>query len=187
MVGGLIEKGYMPRLETTIGASMPDNFGASRTAINSNGSWMIGQYTGYDGIDVGIAPTPVGPIGERRSMFNGLADSIWVGTDNLEGSKRWVEYLGSEACQSVVGDKGVVFPAILEATDNAVEAYAERDIDVSAFTEQVTDKTTFLFPITDHAASIEGIMKPAIDSVLTGQSDAASLTGANDRVNNLFK
>ncbi len=184
---GLIDKGYMPRLETTIGASMADNFGAGRAAINSNGSWMIGQYTGYDGVDVGIAPTPVGPEGARSSMFNGLADSIWKGTDNLAGSKKWVEYLGSAACQDVVGDKGVVFPAILSSTDNAVEAYAERGIDVSAFTEQVAEKTTFLFPITANAAQIEGIMKPAMDAVLTGQSDVDSLTGANDRVNALFK
>ena len=184
---GLIDKGYMPRLETTIGASMPDNFGASRAAINANGSWMIGQYTGYDGVDVGIAPTPVGPEGARASMFNGLADSIWVGTDNLEGSKRWVEYLGSTACQDAVGDTGVVFPAILSSTDNAVAAYAEKGIDVSAFTDQVTDKTTFLFPITANAAAIDGIMKPAIDSVLTGQQDVGSLTQANDRVNALFE
>lgn len=184
---GLIDKGYMPRLETTIGASMPDNFGAGRAAINANGSWMIGQYTGYDGVNVAIAPTPVGPEGARSSMFNGLGDSIWVGTDNLEGSKRWVEYLGSTACQDVVGDKGVVFPAILSSTDNAVEAYRERGINVDAFTEQVTDKTTFLFPITEDAATIEGIMKPAIDAVLTGQADVDSLTQANDRVNALFK
>lgn len=184
---GLIDKGYMPRLETTIGASMPDNFGAGRAAINTTGSWMIGQYAGYEGVDVGIAPTPVGPEGKRSSMFNGLADSIWVGTDNLAGSKRWVEYLGSTACQDVVGDKGVVFPAILSATDNAVEAYRKRGINVDAFTDQVAEKTTFLFPMTDSAATINGIMQPAMDAVLTGQADVGSLTAANDRVNALFE
>jgi multiple sugar transport system substrate-binding protein len=184
---GLVDKGYMPRLETTIGASMPDNFGAGRAAINANGSWMIGQYTGYEGVDVGIAPTPVGPEGQRASMFNGLADSIWVGTDDLEGSQRWVEYLGSTACQDVVGDQGVVFPAILSSADRAVDAYAERGIDVSPFTDHIADGTTFLFPITSGAAQVEGIMKPAMDSVLTGQADVGSLTGANERVNALFE
>ncbi|WP_460797874.1 ABC transporter substrate-binding protein [Microbacterium sp. GXF0217] len=184
---GLIEKGYMPRLETTIGASMPDNFGAGRAAINSHGSWMIGQYASYDGIDLGIAPTPIGPEGERASMFNGLADSIWVGTDNLAGSKKWVEYLGSPACQDVIGDQGVVFPAILSSADRAVAAYEKRGLDVSAFTEHVTDGTTFLFPITANAAQIDGIMKPAMDSILTGQADAGSLTTANDQVNKLFE
>ncbi|MDF2558626.1 MAG: sugar transporter substrate-binding protein [Microbacterium sp.] len=183
---GLIEKGYMPRLATTVGASMPDNFGAGRTAINAHGSWMIGQYAGYDGIDLGIAPTPIGPEGRRASMFNGLADSIWVGTDDLEGSKRWVEYLGSRACQDVVGDQGVVFPAILSSAERAVAAYEERGIDVSPFTDQVADQTTFLFPITANAAQVDSIMHPAMDSVLTGDADPSSLTGANDRVNALF-
>ncbi|MGK9222235.1 MULTISPECIES: ABC transporter substrate-binding protein [unclassified Microbacterium] len=184
---GLIDKGYMPRLETTVGASMPDNFGAGRAAINANGSWMIGQYAGYDGIDLGIAPTPIGPEGHRASMFNGLADSIWVGTDDLEGSRKWVEYLGSPACQDVVGAQGVVFPAILSSTEKAVAAFEERGIDVSAFTDHVSEGTTFLFPITSGAAQVEGIMKPAMDAVLTGQADVSSLTQANERVNALFE
>ncbi|UYO97125.1 sugar ABC transporter substrate-binding protein [Microbacterium sp. M28] len=184
---GLIDKGYMPRLETTIGASMSDNFGAGRTAINANGSWTLGQYASYDGIDLGIAPTPIGPEGERSSMFNGLADSIWVGTDNLEGSQKWVEYLGSAACQDVVGDKGVVFPAILSSAERAVAAFEERGLDVSPFTDHVTDGTTFLFPITANAAQVDGIMHPAMDAVLTGQTDVSSLTSANEQVNRLFE
>ena len=35
------------------------------------------------GVDVGVAPTPIGPSGKRASMYNGLADSVWVGTDRL--------------------------------------------------------------------------------------------------------
>ena len=62
---GLADKGYMPKLETTVGASVADAFGAGKAAINTNGSWMIGQYTGYKGIQTGIAPTPKGPDGKR--------------------------------------------------------------------------------------------------------------------------
>ena len=109
---GLIDKGYMPPLEQTVGASMNDNFGAGKSAINANGSWMIGSYTGYEGLELGIAPTPVGPSGKRASMFNGLADSIFAGTDNKEAAGKWVAFLGSEECQKIVGQAGVVFPAI---------------------------------------------------------------------------
>ena len=108
---GLADKGYMPKLETTVGASMADTFAAGKSAINAHGSWMIGQYTGYKGIEVGIAPTPVGPEGKRASMFNGLADSIWAGTKKKDASIKWVEYLASSACQDVVASKAVVFPA----------------------------------------------------------------------------
>ena len=34
----------------------------------------------------------------------------------------------------------------------------------------MNDKTTFLFPITDHASQITGIMTPAMDDVLTGKA-----------------
>ncbi|WP_156761080.1 ABC transporter substrate-binding protein [Microbacterium karelineae] len=183
----LVEKGYMPPLETTVGASAADNFGAAKTAINSHGSWMIGQYAGYDGIDLGIAPTPIGPSGERASMFNGLADSIWAGTENPEGSLAWVEYLASAACQDVVAEHAVVFPAISSSSELAAEAFAEKGVDVSAFTTHVEEGTTFLFPIAENAAKVVGIMKPASDAVLTGGAPASSFTDANDQVNALFE
>lgn len=183
----LVEKGYMPRLETTVGANAPDNFGAGKAAINSNGSWMIGQYTGYKGIDVGIAPTPEGPNGDRASMFNGLADSIWAGTKKKDAAIKWVEYLGSPACQDVVASKAVVFPAVKTSSEKAAEAFKAKDVDVSAFTQHVEDKTTFMLPITDNAAKVAGIMKPAVDAVIAGKAPASSLTQANEQVNALFK
>jgi multiple sugar transport system substrate-binding protein len=50
----------------------------------------------------------------------------------------------------------------------------------------VKEKTTFLFPITDHASQIEGIMHPAMDDVLSGKAPVTSLTDANNQVNQLF-
>jgi multiple sugar transport system substrate-binding protein len=137
-------------------------------------------------VTVGIAPTPVGPSGARASMFNGLADSIWSGSKNQAAAWKWVKYLASPECQDTVGKAGVVFPAIPSGTEAAKAAFAAKGIDVSAFTTQVDDKTTFLFPITDHAAAIQQIMKPAMDNVLNGSADVSSLTEANDQVNALF-
>ncbi len=89
---------------------------------------MIGQYTGYKGIDVGIAPpTPQGPPeGKRASMFNGLADSVWAGTKKKDAAIKWVEYLGSAACQDVVASKAVVFPAITTSSEKAADASRPR-------------------------------------------------------------
>ncbi|GAA5193514.1 MULTISPECIES: ABC transporter substrate-binding protein [Arthrobacter] len=182
----LAQKGYMPKLETTVGANAPDAFGAGKAAINANGDWMIGQYSGYKGIDLGIAPTPKGVDGKNASMFNGLADSIWAGTKKKDASIKWVEYLGSSACQDVVASKAVVFPAIKTSTDKAAAAFTAKGIDVSAFTQHVKDKSTFLLPITDNAAKVSGIMKPAMDAVIAGKAPASSLTAANDQVNALF-
>ncbi|MFC9350242.1 ABC transporter substrate-binding protein [Arthrobacter sp. NPDC057013] len=183
----LAEKGYMPKLETTVGANVADNFGAGKAAINSSGSWMIGQYSGYKGIDLGIAPTPKGPDGKNASMFNGLADSVWAGTKKKDAAIKWVEYLGSAACQDVVASKAVVFPAIKTSSDKAAAAFKAKGVDVSAFTQHVKNKTTFMLPITDNAAKIAGILKPAMDGVVAGKTPASTLTSANEQVNSLFK
>jgi len=182
----LIDKGYMPPLKATVGASMNDTFGAGKSALNINGSWMIGTYTGYKGIDAGIAPTPAGPSGQRASMFNGLADSVWAGTKNPEGAVKWVKFLGSKECQDIVAKAGVVFPAVASSAAITTKVYADRGIDVTPFTDQVKDRTTFLFPITEHAADITALMQPAMDAVLSRTADASSLTEANDQVNDLF-
>lgn len=181
----LIEKGYMPPLETTVGASMNDNFGAGTYAMNVNGSWMINSYYGYEGITVGLAPTPIGPEG-RASMFNGLADSIWAGTKHPDEAAKWVEFLGSADCQDLVGEAGIVFPAIPSSAELAKASFAERGIDVSAFMIHVEEGSTFLFPITDYAADINAIMQPAMDAALGGTADVSSLTDANEQVNALF-
>ena len=57
---------------------------------------------------------------------------------------------------------------------------------MSAFTVHVEEKTTFLFPITDYASQINGIMQPAMDAVATGKAEPSSLTEANNQVNALF-
>ena len=184
---GLVDKGYMPKLETTVGASMSDVFGAGKAAINVNGSWMIGQYTSYKGIKAGIAPTPKGPNGKRASMFNGLADSIWAGTKNPAASVKWVEYLASTDCQDVVASKGVVFPAVKSSSEKAAAAFEAKGVNVNAFTTHVKDGTTFLFTITENATKVDGLMAPAMDAVLSGKKDASSLTEINEKVNALFK
>lgn len=183
----LIKKGYMPSVPAVTGSDSSQTFGAGKYAMITNGSWMINSFFGLKGINVGIAPTPIGPDGKRSSMFNGLADSIWSGSKNKDAAAKWVEYLASPACEDVVGAKGVVFPAIPSAVQKAKAAFAARGIDVTPFTQQVANKTTFLFPITDNAAKVTSIIQPAVDAVFEGKAPASSLTDANNRVNALFK
>jgi len=86
-----------------------------------------------------------------------------------------------------VGASGVVFPAIPSGTDAAGTAFGAKNIDVnSSFLVHIKDGTTFLFPITDHASQVTGIIQPAVDAVFTGKAKADSLTAANTQVNALF-
>ena len=119
-------------------------------------------------------------------MYNGLADSVWAGSKNQASAIKWVEFLGSAACQDIVGKAGAVFPAIPSGTDLAQAAFQAKGVDVTNFLVHVKDGTTFLFPITDHASQVTNIMQPAVDAVMTGKAAPDSLTAANDQVNQLF-
>ena len=185
-MASLIVKGYMPSIAATTGQNSSDLYGAGKYAMIPSGDWVLGQMISYKGVKTGLAPTPVGPSGKRSSMYNGLADSIWVGSKNKPAAAKWVEFLGSADCQDIVASKAIVFPAVKTSTEKAIAAFKAKGVDVSPFTNHVKDKTTFLFPITDHASQIEGIMTPAMDAVFSGKAQPSSLTDANKEVNGLF-
>jgi multiple sugar transport system substrate-binding protein len=96
--------------------------------------------------------------------------------------------MSTAECQNIIGQSGVVFPARPEATQLAVDYNKkERNLDVSPFTDQVRDKTTFLFPVTSNAADIKALMQPRLDGIYIGSSPVSSLNGLNDSLNELFK
>jgi len=182
-----LDKGYAPALAEVQGLGQLAMFQAGQGALALDGSWMIGSYLGSD-FEVGFARLPIGPEG-RKSMFNGLADSIWVGTDHLEESWEWVKFLGSAECQLIVGNTGVVFPATPEGVEASLGVRAEAGIDVSAFTEQALEENgTFLFPITDFGGEIATIMSETMDAIALGEAEAAdALPAANAEINELFQ
>lgn len=192
---GLVDKGYMPSYAEIGGSNStgPDKqIQSGHAAMGVAGSWMISTYakmTDAAGANMGIkiAPTPIGPSGHRASMFNGLADSITSLSKQPENAAKWVAFLAGEQCQDIIAQSGVVFPARPKATDIAV-AYNKdvRKLDVTPFTNQVKDKTTFLFPVTTNAADITALMNPAMDSLYIGTEKSSSLTGLNNQLNQLF-
>lgn len=185
----LISKGYAPPLEeATGGVNASDQYGAGNYAMTPNGDWMISTFKGYKGVDTGIAPLPVGPSGKRASMFNGLADSIWSGSQKKEAAWKWVKFLAGEQCQNIVARQAVVFPARPEATEIAKEAFKKKGVDVTPFTVHVDKKTTFPMPITDKASDITALLSPAFDRLLTFKSEPApELKKANDQINRLLR
>ena len=167
----------------------PDALFAGKTgALMFVGSWDIHWCQENCKFDIGFAPLPKGPVG-RRTMFNGLADSIWTGSKHQEEAWKWVKFLASPEAQKIVGEQGGVFPAVPEATEIAKNRMAQKGVDVSAFVEEATDpQATFLFPITDHASDIDRIMRAAFDAIYLNGADAATtLKAANQEVNALFQ
>ncbi|SCK38200.1 carbohydrate ABC transporter substrate-binding protein, CUT1 family (TC 3.A.1.1.-) [Streptomyces sp. WMMB 714] len=185
---GLAEKGFMAPLEDYSQTNFPEvQVGSGKAAMATEGSWKLSAFSGLKGVDLGIAPTPKGPTGERASMMGGLADSIPKGAKNKKGAAKWVAFLASAECQNIVGKDATVFPATPEGTEKAVATHRENGLDVTPFTRHIEDGTTFSFPVTDHAADINAIMLPAMQEVYAGDAPASSLTTTNKQVNFLFQ
>ena len=100
---------------------------------------------------------------------------IWIGSKKKEEAWKWVKYLGSADCQSVVASYGVVFPAINGMAEKAVEAQKKKGIDSSAFLA-MSKEQTFLTPIGDNASQIDEIMRTSIESVLLGKQPFTGTT-----------
>src|ERR1700740_589441 len=183
-----LRKGFIVPAKDARQAQATGLFAAQKGALALTGSWLVHWFTENCKFPIGFAPLPQGPVG-RRSVINGLADSIWVGSKHQEEAWKWVKFLASPEAQKIVASYGIVFPAIPEAAEIAKTKMAGKGVDVSAFVEEATDpKATFLFPITDHASDINRIMKAAFDAVYLNGADAAStFKAANKEVNDLFQ
>lgn len=181
------KKGYMADFETSSTGAY-NLFIAGQAAATFDGSWMIGPYTGNAKFPVAFAKLPLGP-GGRKSMINGLADSITTSSQHKEEAWQWVKFLGSAEAQDIIGSYGVVFPAIQSGVNKALDAYKTKGLRITAFTDQALTKgETFLYPVVDNGSKVSEIMTAAFDSVFTYKKSAKdAFTDANKKVLDLFK
>ncbi|GAA5198524.1 sugar ABC transporter substrate-binding protein [Rugosimonospora acidiphila] len=185
----LIAKGYSPKFDKQSTLGRPAVMDAGQGAITFAGSWEINSYLSATAKQkYAFAPLPTGPTG-RKTSINGLSDAIYAGTKHKEQAWDWVKFLGSAACQDLVAKNAVVFPAIAEATDKALAAHQAKGQDVQVFTDEAkASGGTFFLPVTDHGNEISQTVQDAIQSIVLGQSDAASgLKKANNTVNAMFQ
>lgn len=178
----LSKKGYSAPFELANKLGPAEFFAAGKTAMIADGSWMINWYAQNAKFDVGYGVLPKGPAG-RATMFNGLADSIWSGSQHKEESWKWVKFLASTSCQTIVAQHAVAFPAIQSLDHVVVDIHAKQGIDTQAFLE-MAKTTTFQPPIAIGGAEIDAIMTSTIESILLGHVNAATaLKEANVKVN----
>jgi ABC-type sugar transport system, periplasmic component len=182
---GLSAKGFMPP-SGTFTDETPAQVGSGKVAIGTNGDWASSQFFTLDGVKVGVFAAPTGPSGKRASIFNGLADSIAVSSKHQGEAWKWVQYLGSTACQDVIAAQGTVFPSIPSSTQKALATFKAKGWPVDAFYSYVQDGRTFLPPITVNSAKVGAIVTPALQAIHLGTADASSLTAVNDQINKIL-
>ena len=183
----LIDKGYMPKLSiASSGIGTLESFGAGAYATLIEGSWNMSNVAAKATVPVNVAPTPIGSSGHRASVMNGLADSIWVGTEHPEEAWKWVSYMGTTDCQDIIAEQAVVFPAISSSSEKAIPAFEDKGFDARAFSIHLEDGTGVTSPVVDRWAQVDAIMNPAMSAVLDGQADVSTLTNANKQVNEMM-
>lgn len=186
-IAGLPAKGLSDSFENSKTLGAPAMFVAGKAAMVPDGSWMITYFKQNARFATAWVPLPIGPGGTRATMFNGLADSIWSGSKVKEQAWKWVKYMGSAECQSVVASRGVVFPAIKGMAEKAIAMQKSEGIDSSAFLTMAKSKT-FLPPIGDNGAQVNQVITNAVESVLLGKADATTaMKAANAQANQLVK
>ena len=183
----LVDKGLFPPFGT-FGDSSPvqTQVQSGKAALGLAGSWMISTWANLEGVDLGIAPLPAGPIGTPMSMFNGLGDSISAQSEHKEEAARLIAFLASDEAQRLIGERAPFFPATDAGTEAAIAAYADQGLDVTPFTDRVANGETGLYPLVENSASIMSIMQPAFDQCWMRQIDGADFAAYNERVNALF-
>lgn len=183
-----LKEGFSPKYADVPTSGVESLFVSGKVASMTDGDWMTKWIVENAKFPVGIALLPKGPAG-LRTMFNGLADSIWTGSKNQEAAWEWVKYLASAESETLVGSYGVVFPAVPAGAKASVEVQKQKlGVNPQPFLDEAGMKdATFPFPITEHSSEIQAIMKTAMQAVFTGQQTAAeALPAANDKVNALF-
>ncbi len=162
-------------------------FVAGKAAIVPQGSWMITYFAANAKFPYAWVSLPKGPTGNRATMLNGLADSIWVGSKNKEEAWKWVKYLGSADCQGVVANFGVVFPAIKGLAEKAIEVQKGKGVNTASFLDMAKSKT-FLAPIAENGSQVNQVMQTAMQTILMGKAEAAAtLKDAGAQANILVK
>jgi len=177
--------GYAPNSDQ-LGSGEEGVFLAGKAAMFPMGSWDIGSVAGAT-FKLGFAELPAGPVG-RRTPVNGLSPAIYSGTKHPQEAWDWVKFITSPACATIVGDHGVVFPAIQVGIDHTVAAYKKKGLDVTAFTAIRAGKdSTYLLPMTDHITDITNMLQPVLQDIFDGKVTAKdALPKINTQINALL-
>lgn len=159
----------------------------NKAALVPDGSWRINTWASSTAQKFGFAPLPAGPAG-RKTIINGIAPSISKDTKHPEESWKWVKFLTSDKCQSIVAKEAVVFPSIKAQSQAAADAHKAKGVDVSAYWDiaQQPDSLAY-YPITFKADEINTEADLVIEQIERGTAAPSQvLPPLNDKINSIL-
>ena len=147
-------------------------FMAGKLALVPDGSWMVNHYSRQTAFEWAWMPLPTGPLGERATMINGVADTLWSGSKVKPQAWAWMRYLASAQCQERVAQAGVVFPSRRGLAERVVAQRRAQGLDSQAFLTMAQGRTVTM-PVGPNGARIDERMGSAIEAILLGVEPAA--------------
>jgi len=171
-VRSLSDRGIAPKLgEFTIGDT--EQLGSGKVAMSSGGSWSATTFAQLPGVNVGIAPTVLGPDGTTRAMMsNSNGNEIWAGSKNKENAWKWISYMGTEDCQTKAAlQSGSFFPSIPGAMDAVAADQLAKGVDLSVFVDAA--KNGYIYPAYPSANGSEmgTTIQPLFEAYFTHERD----------------
>lgn len=160
-------------------------------AMSFQGAWTISSFTAAADKNqtYAWAALPAGPNGPGMTISNSLAQSVLTVSKHPAEAAKWVEFVGSTACQDLVAQKAVVFPSIPSEATTVSQVDQAAGVDISSFVSVLASPSSLAnWPITDFGTQINTLATNALDQKLfRGQSDAPSvLKQLNSDINALF-
>jgi ABC-type glycerol-3-phosphate transport system substrate-binding protein len=178
-VKSLQDKGYAPPFdEFTQGngqGTIADYtlLGTGKVAMTVGGSWEAATFSKLPGVQVGIAPTVLGPSNTRAIVGSSNGNNMWAGTKNPQPTWKWMSYQESQACQTLAGKSGTFFPSIAASMNAVTQTLAAQGVDLSTWTTALADKEVHPAEVYTNGNEMQLTIQPLFDAFFTGkQGDA---------------
>jgi multiple sugar transport system substrate-binding protein len=130
----MVAKGYAPAYNQFT-VSDVQQIGSGKVAMTVGGSWEASSFVALPGVKVGVAATPVGPVG-RRAISNANGNVMWAGSKDKDATWKWMDYQESAACQTTAARYNAsFFPSIGTSMQALVAKEKTKGVDLSPFTD----------------------------------------------------
>ncbi|MGI6738066.1 MAG: ABC transporter substrate-binding protein [Christensenellales bacterium] len=132
-----------PTPQSFADVSADDQFKAGRLAMLNVGTWMMSDYTVYDGIKdkFDLAVLPKGKV--RASIYNGLGYAGAATTEHPEQVKDFIKFCGSEEANIIQAKHKAAIPAYAGTEKYFVEQFP--NINIGAYPEMISYGVPFPF------------------------------------------
>lgn len=148
-----------------------DQFLQGNVALFPTGAYNLANVEEGADFAWGIAPFPAGP-GGAHSVTNGVVAAASSATDDPDGQRALLDWLGSPKGQLAIGESGAALPACLDAQPAYSTVWADRGVDLSPMLD-ILEQSTVQAPQGSNYAAASRAMEHALNDVFLGRADVA--------------